>query len=433
MKRPIRLNALISPLLICAAIGAGPVGAASLYSQGSHEIGSIGYIRAGTGTSDDDTQVCFQAPGAGAKYRLGNECEVYAKASLYYRYRFDQNQDAPYLHLEIKPEFTGAYGDPIKHTEEIEKYIEFGNIGHTPIKVWAGRRQYFRRDIHINDFFYMNTRGDGLGVRDIPVGPGALHYTYLTRSDIPTGVAGAGEVDLYNHELSLTGVETNPGGALGADLRLARIDGGSFANGTVTQHGADGWSLNLQHSQKGILGGTNTLAAQYGQGAGRSAWSSPHESPAALGRLTTPAAADALEDAKTWRLIDHHLYEGDQWAMMSSLLWEDKNSTAFDGTDQTWISVGARPTWFLDDHWRLTSELGWDYVDDHTAQSDGHLRKLTLAVEWAPERRFFSRPALRAYVTHAAWSNSFVGQVGGPTFANQDNGWNAGVQLEAWW
>jgi len=39
-----------------------------------------GYLRSGVGaTAGGGDQACFQAAGAPAKYRLGNECETYAE------------------------------------------------------------------------------------------------------------------------------------------------------------------------------------------------------------------------------------------------------------------------------------------------------------------------------------------------------------------
>ncbi len=43
-------------------------------------------------------------------------------------------------------------------------------------KIWIGRRFYDRHDIHINDFFFLNTlQGfDGGGIRDMDLGFGKL-------------------------------------------------------------------------------------------------------------------------------------------------------------------------------------------------------------------------------------------------------------------
>lgn len=406
-----------------------PAAATTLWSEGANELGSHGYLRAGAGTSAGDQLACFKTPGAGAKYRLGNECEEYGKASLYYRRQTDK--DGPYLHLEWMPEFKGDYGERVRYTKNVQSYVEFGNLFGGPMDLWIGRRYNYRRDIHINDYFYMNLWGDGLGLRDIPVGPARLAYTYLQDDQVPT-LAGALEpVRQHSHDFSLYGWQSNPGGNLMLDLRLARIDGRSVAADGTAVTGADGWALALQHQQQGVLGGVNNVVLQFGRGAARAAWSAPTEGAAALGQLTTALRADALEQAETWRLVDFHLVDKAGWAMMSALVLEHKDHRDFDGTEQTWLSLGARPMWFLDEHWRVTAELGLDRVMGEPRT--GSLFKQTLALEWAPKRGFYARPAWRAFVSHAGWSDSLRGLVASPAFADASEGWGAGVQVETWW
>ena len=407
-------------------LGAGFLLSVDIHAEG-YELGSHGYWRIGGGKSDGNTQVCFKAPGAGAKYRLGNECETYGKTSIFYRHQ--PEKEGAYLLTEVMPEFKGAYSENVKFIRNVQAYGEIGNIASTPIDVWIGRRYNQRRDIHINDFFYMNLWGEGLGVRDIPLGAARLAVTYTEDRQVPTGVTGAGGVVQRNLDFSLYEVQTNPGGKIMADLRHARILSEHF--GATQIHGVEGWALSLQHRQEGVLGGTNTTAIQYGRGAGRAAWSSNAESASSIGMLTTAARADGLEDAKTWRLLDFHVFDSERWAMMTSGLIERKNSQGFDGTGQTWASLGARPIFFLNERWRLVGELGYDRVNGRL--SHGWLLKQTLAIEWAPKRSFLSRPAFRGYLTHANWSDSYRGQVGTPAFAQDTQGWSTGVQMEAWW
>lgn len=391
--------------------------AMNLYRVDAHEFGSNGYLRAGGGESGGDTQICFKAAGAGAKYRLGNECETYGKASLYYRHQTDK--DGPYFHAELMPEFSGPYGDAVEYKRYVQSWIELGNIAGSPIDFWIGRRYSYRRDIHINDYFYMNLWGDGSGVRDIPVGTALLAVTYSQdEENVTLGQARQQTLDFSLYELA-----SNPGGKVMADWRFHRIaSGGNKVNG---------WAASLQHQQSAVLGGTNTAVIQYGRGAARAAWSAPLEGVGALSGLVTPSAADNLAAAETWRLLDFHVFESPRWAMMSSALVEWRDSRDFDGTRQTWASLGVRPMVFLDEHWRLVGELGYDRVSGQP--SFGWLLKQTLAVEWAPSRVFFARPALRGYVTHANWSDSYRGVLGTPRYGNATEGWSAGLQLEVWW
>jgi maltoporin len=428
---------LVNGLMLACLTAAQSAAAAVLWHEGLNEIGSTGYLRAGIGVSDGNTQSCFKAPGAGAKYRLGNECETYGRASVYYRRKSREGDNAPYVHAEVQPEFSGPYSENVTFQTIAQAYVETGNLADSPAKYWVGRRYYQRRDIHINDYFYMNLKGDGLGVRDIPLGVGNLKLTYLQFHETPltAGLQSSSKVAMRNFEIGLHNVPANPGGTLLFDLRRAQIEGESFtgAGGPLTVHGVGGWAFTAEHQQQGILGGSNNIALQYGQGAARSAWNTPTENASTLARLTTAANADALAAAETWRLVDFHLYEGAKWAVQSAFIWEKRDHARFDGTDSTWLSAGARPMWYLGEHWRLVGELGFDRVINHGAASDGNVRKATVAAEWAPRTGFFSRPAVRAYVTQASWSDSLRGQVGTPEYSSSTRGWNAGVQLETWW
>ncbi len=233
------------------------------------------------------------------------------------------------------PEFNWIYGDAAEYKTMAQAFVEAGNLGGTTAKAWAGRRYHKRRDVNINDYFYMSLKG-----------------------------------------------------------------------------------------------GANTIALQYGKGAARSPWNTAVEGGSALGRLTSAAAADALEAAKTWRLVDYHLYEGERWAMQSAFIRERRQHATFDGTG---LSLGARPMLFLGGHWRLVGEAGHDRVSNHAAHARGAVWKFTAAMEWAPRRVFLSRPALRVYLTRAGWSEEFRGRAGAPIFNDDTRGWNAGVQVETSW
>jgi maltoporin len=63
----------------------------------------------------------------------------------------------------------------------------------------------------------------------------------------------------------------------------------------------------------------------------------------------------------------------------------------------------------------------------------GWLEKVTLAPQIAAVRKFFSRPALRAFVAYGNWSRELRGSVGGAAFENHTQGLTCGVQAEAWW
>jgi len=141
-----------------------------------------GYFRAGYGRDDQGgPQTAFQAPGAFAKYRLGNEAENYGEIM------FGKNFYLPNLFSmdpQLRPD--GTPTGPIARVETMisifnpyqellssggtdfglpELFASIGNVvaAQPSMKFWAGSRYYRRQDIHINDFFYYNMSGRNRG------------------------------------------------------------------------------------------------------------------------------------------------------------------------------------------------------------------------------------------------------------------------------
>jgi len=419
---------LALPALLLAVPSPGL--AKTLWSKDGHEFAINGYFRVGAGTSSgQEQQSCFWAPGASSKYRLGNECETYGSFGFHTRVNLPDGLPADYLKYEFRIPVEADYGQPLKFDEPIMSYLELGGLFGTSAKAWAGRRESFLKDVHITDYNFMNLKGDGGGVYDIPAGPGLLNFSYYTERLHEADDAGL--VHQHNFDAGLSDLPVNKDGRLAFDARYAVIrDDDSGATGV---HPADGWSLALRHNQNNLFGGYNTFLVQYGSGAGRGAFASPSEEYWVGEALLGSTNRDTFEDADTWRVLNSYLLDRENWAVMGLALFESKHSRSFDYVDQRWFSVGARPTWFIDDHFRLTAETGLDYVIDRANETEGYLLKNTIAVEWAPDRGFFSRPAFRGYVTHANWSESFKGQVAWPSYQNDTSAWSAGVQVEYWW
>ena len=130
----------------------------------------------------------FQAPGALAKYRLGNEAENYGELT------FGKNWYVPGM-FQLGPASSGPTARPPARSLACRCGLSFYNPysalqfrrGHgfrgcprpgrpsatwsasqPSMKFWAGSRYYRRHDIHINDFFFYNMSGAGGGVEDIP-------------------------------------------------------------------------------------------------------------------------------------------------------------------------------------------------------------------------------------------------------------------------
>ena len=77
-------------------------------------------------------------------------------------------------------------------------------------------------------------------------------------------------------------------------------------------------------------------------------------------------------------------------------------------------------------------ELGWDYTKQEGGDS-GSLIKITLAPQISSNNTAMSRPSIRAFITYAFWSDSFVGEVSPFSLGTQNNGLTIGIQAETWW
>jgi maltoporin len=406
------------------------------------EFGPKGYFRLGTGTSDNGEDICFRAPGAGGKFRLGNECDTWIELGGYYK---EELQNGVSVHTQARLSFSGDSSNTIDYNNVAEFFIEFGNLSQTLQKIWVGRRWYDRHDIHINDYFYLQIVGDGGGI-ELDLGFTKLAYTFLQEEEKPTiaSLTLNDKIAHRSHDLRFYDIPTNQDGSLFIFLNYSNIvgreisgnellaDGSLGAAAHVNIANADGWALGLEHKQDKLLGGYNKFSIIYGKGTARSAGAWAFETADAIGLLVDWQKANDLETANTLRLTNQTVIENPNWAMMASLVYEKKDHLEFDGTDQTWFSLGVRPVWFLTENFRVLTELGYDRVEDKTTGIDGSLEKITLAAELARERTFWTRPVLRGYATFAQWSDEFRGQIGGEAYANDTSGWRVGIQIEGW-
>ena len=157
-----------------------------------------GYFRGGYGRNDKgSSQVPFQAPGAPAKYRLGNETENYGELTFgkdwYVPDLFsfaassvtEDTANRPLTHIQIRAAFVDPYsnyGSPDSFQATLpEVWASVGNIwkAKPDLKLWAGNRYYRRHDIHINDFYFLNMSGGGGGFEDLQLPFGKLAGAWI--------------------------------------------------------------------------------------------------------------------------------------------------------------------------------------------------------------------------------------------------------------
>jgi len=391
-----------------------------------------GYLRSGYGlNSRGGQQVAFQAPGADAKYRLGNEAETYAELIFVNNWvNPEHDTDKAWMKTEFMIEantsnsasfadFPGGIGNDRFRVREA--FVQAGNVlkSQPGAKFWAGQRYYRRYQSHINDFYISDMSGYGGGVEDLDVKVGKMAVAFLAgaRPDI---VTENGNYAKSNIDVRLYDVKA-PGGKLAAWFNFARAKGGTTPKGTVIPS-SDGFAFGIAHQRLEWKGGYNWFSVQYGTGAA-SNFSTSIDDPTSF-----------LKDTKRFRIAEHMLIQtNDKFAIQPVFVYQRTQSGNHGEKWNQWTSFGARPQYFFTDHLSLAFEAGLDHTSSGSGQYEGWLRKFTIAPQIGAGRKFFSRPVLRLFVTYASWSNGLRGFVGGVPFHDKTSGFTFGVQTETWW
>src|SRR5262245_51328414 len=391
-----------------------------------------GYFRSGYGVNSvGGQQVAFQAPGAGAKFRLGNETETYNESIFVNNWlNPERNGDKAWLKTEVMIEANTSnsanyanfpspvYNDQFRFREA---FVRGGNIfaSQPDLKLWAGERYYRRQHIEIDDFYPLDMSGYGAGFEDLKVGIGKVALAYLAgaRPDITTA---SGSYAKRNLDLRLYDVKA-PGGTLGAWFDFATSKGGTTAAGEDIPT-SSGYAIGMKHQRLEWLGGYHYFGIQYGEG------------PASNFSTSIDDPTPFLDSAKRFLITEHVLLQpNDRFAIMPIVIYQrTKDGNPDHGWDE-WVSFGARPQVFFTKRFSVALETGFDHVHSGRGQYEGWLQKYTLAPQIGAGPKFFSRPVLRAFITYAHWSDGLRGFVGGIPYQNKTSGLTYGVQAETWW
>jgi maltoporin len=390
-----------------------------------------GYLRSGYGLSSvGGQQVGFQAPGSGAKYRLGNEAETYGEFIFVNNWlNPEHSSDKAWMKTVVTVEANttnsasyanssgGAGSDQFRLREA---FVQAGDVleSQPDAKFWAGERYYRRRHIEINDFYSLDMSGYGAGVEDLNLGFGKMALAYLAgaRPDI---VTGNGTYAKSNIDVRLYGVK-GPGGLWGGWFDFANAKGGTTPTGTAIP-ASTGYAFDVRQQQLEWHGGFHSFSIAYGTGAA-SNFSTSIDDPTQYVRSSARFLA-------TEQVL---LQPNDRFAIMPILVYQRlKDGNPLDGW-RTWLSFGVRPEVFFTKYLSLAAEVGADHTYSR-GQYDGWLRKFTIAPQIGAGRKFEARPVLRLFLTYADWSDGFRGLVGGISYLNKTAGLSYGVQAETWW
>src|SRR5215470_17014393 len=391
-----------------------------------------GYFRSGYGlNSEGGQQVAFQAPGAAAKYRLGNETETYGEfifVNNWVNPEHDSNKAWFKTEVMIEANTTDSasysnfnHGIGNDQFRLREAFVRAGNIFESQpnAKFWAGERYYRRQHIEINDFYPLDMSGYGAGFEDLKLGIGKLAIGYLAgaRPDIQTA---DGNYVKSNIDMRFYDVKA-PGGTLAGWFDFATGKGGTTSAGEIIPT-SNGYAFGIRHQRLEWHGGYHAFGIQYGTG------------PASNFSTSIDDPTRFINSTARFLVTENILFQpNDRFAIMPIfILQRSRDGNPQHGWDQ-WASFGARPEVFFTKYLSLAFEGGFDHTRSSTGQYDGWLRKFTIAPQIGAGRQFFSRPVFRAFLTYANWSDGLRGFVGGTPFQNRTNGLTYGVQAETWW
>jgi maltoporin len=154
-------------------------------------------------------------------------------------------------------------------------------------------------------------------------------------------------------------------------------------------------------------------------------------------------------DVETVRLIDWGTLDAGNFGLGYSVIWSHKNSGEKHG-DNAWTtnrsgwdySVVVRPEYKWTEYTRTTLELGYSktktngWVADTTKFEDPDVTKVTLAQQFTPGKGFWSRPAIRFYVSYISgdlFANSWNPGYASKNIDEDEEQITVGTQVEAWW
>ncbi|MDC4705002.1 carbohydrate porin [Acinetobacter baumannii] len=368
-----------------------------------------GYFRTGIGSSDNgQTQECFQLTGAPSKYRLGNECEQYGELTA--KQNLISLKDNSTISINGMLQLYNQYGKSLSFSGEDgftrlnQIYLNWENISYlNGANIWAGRRYYNRNDINMSDFYYWNQSATGFGIDDYKINGLSLSYAFSRKDNVFQ------EKYINRHDVTVKDIDINKNNKLNVGVSI--VD---------TEH--TGWDFTVQNVTTNVFNGKNTFVVQYGEGSGTG--------------LSYTGSPDADRDDSSFRVIDviDWASENKKFNGQTELLYQKNNFKYQEDTE--WYSVGSRLAYVVQDHFKISTEVGYDQIKG--GDQNRNLTKLTIAPTWSLKGTgFYDRPELRFYYTYAFW-NSDEQKLRDSlntdsAFYQLSHGSNFGVQLEHWW
>jgi maltoporin len=413
---------------VAAAPAPTPVEAVPAAKPKVGDVSVSGYFRGGFGGSNQKGRMsCFKLAlpgGMVAKYRLGNECEVWSETHFTMVTFVGEDGTVGTLHFMPTVFIPTSYGgyspngtisSPLERTTSSGATVSIPNLfielkgiswlfGGT---AWAGTRYYKRESIYINDFFYWNPSGVGAGIEDVHLGNNLrLSYAVFAVDGEPNSPDAATpplpmRIDLgFRNDLQLRGIRPWASGEFQLGVQYIQDFSNNLdAMGNPITH--SGWGATAQYVQK-VLGGDNRLAVQYGKGGGTGFGT--------LARFYYPDFSLYLPASKyRVRALDVLTIQPFEWLGSQLCVIYQREDAGTAGGRQTWYSAGGRVAVALSNHFKLVGEAGFDRVKKSNGSVPQFLSKFTIAPTLAAAKGFSTRPELRLFYTYARFNETARG------------------------
>ncbi|MGR5166336.1 maltoporin LamB [Vibrio astriarenae] len=405
-----------------------------------------GYARAGAGISGEGSHVTYEKNKVG---RLGNEDDLYAEiglnAELY-------NQGDVSFNLESLVAYGQAGNNNWEGNANALRVMNVqakGLFSDKDAVLWAGQRYYQRKDIHITDFYFLDTSGGaGGGIENVSLGGGKFSAAIM-HDDGSQSVSSTSKEWVYNPALCADGnpadeacyeykdvttesSETVSGYTLdvryaginlwdGANLELAvAYDFASEAKGQDVK--ADDGVLLTAVIGQGLSNGFNQTVLQYGT-------SSYGKQMATYGGGGWFDRSGGNNDADGFRIINWGVTGfGDSWEVGHTAMYAQASDT--DKGDLTAYNLVVRPVYKWDENMKTIFEGGYFYDEAKESGSKDKASgsKLTIAQAWSAGSSFWARPEIRIYGSY--FMDHEVDRFDG---GESDSEFTVGIQMEAWW
>ncbi len=303
----------------------------------------------------------------------------------------------------------------------------FGQGAFGKATIWAGRRFYRRKDVHMTDYYYEDYSpsgfGWGLGVENVTLDFGNLSLAHFAVkkpafSNDPDAARDF-RVRTYDARLHDVSLHDNWKAELGVSYADGSGDGFQTPSNPASPGRAeDGMAYRLHLTRENFLGGYLVFAYMRGTGAAMS--------------LDSSGTAFAGGNDKRDRFVFHGMVgRSKRFQTLTTAVHE---VIEYDGGFQEkYQSAGFRPQYQINESWAVQAEFGLDRWENDATDAN-ILRKATIAPTYTfGKEGVFGRPQLRAFATYGSWNRPYANAaqsgIGGVTATD---GFSYGLSFESW-